>query len=597
MPEDKLKKIVLSAPETPGIYIFKDRKNNPIYIGKAKNIKKRLLSYFSKSEAKNEIILLNSKNIEFISLKTEEEALILEADLVKFHRPKYNVQLKDDKHFPYVRIDLNEDWPYPEIVRKIKKDRALYFGPYVKPVSIRKTLVLSRKIYTFRNCKGNLPKKACLDSFIGLCSAPCEDANQKDQYRKNIINLVRFLSGDINKLVDETENEMKKYSKYEEFERAAELRDRIKNLKESLIGKREVFNDGKDRDIIGFATFKKRACIYLMQIREGRLQNSFPVFLSLGKSSADTYDDEIIERFIVDYYRGHSPPEEVLLKEKPDNFKILENWIKDKYKYRVRIKKTTEKIAKEIIEGLIKSATTKLLIDKNNIHSVIKELAVTLKLEKLPKLIYAFDVSHIQFQQIKGSQIVFKNAKTYKKYYRQYNIKDGSDDLAAMSEMMTRCSADMKDDKIPKPDLILVDGGIEQLKVVKKSVDHYRLHIPMFSLAKRYENIYTVKGDIISLPKYSQVLLFLKRIRDEAHRFAITQHRKKRRKETKDSLFKKIPGVGEKRAVHLRKVFGTVAYLKEASIEEIAQIPGFGLKRAKAIKEFLDGEITPQATQ
>ncbi|MGC9367845.1 MAG: excinuclease ABC subunit UvrC [bacterium] len=588
--DENLKNKALLAPHSPGLYIFKNNQDHPIYIGKAKDLRNRLLSYFSSADLKASKILSQSKSLEIITLQNEQEALILEADLVKFHHPKYNVQLKDDKHFPYIRIDLTDPWPFPEVVRKISKDNAVYFGPYIKPGSMRKTLTVARKIFKYRSCKGKIPSQACLDYYIELCSAPCINNISKQDYNQHIAKLIKFLSGDIDDLIRATQSEMEKYAEQQDFEKAAQLRDQLVDLKNSIVGQRKLFNDGVDRDIMGFSVLKRRACCFIMQIREGRLTGSFPLFLEVPEN---TDQGEIVERFMVDYYRSHLPPREILLRLNPDSSSVITDWLKQRYKYTVNIKKAHRITAKQLLFEMEKNAAKKLIPAKKIISPILYELAGVLRISTIPELIYIFDISHTHYEDIKGSQVVYKNARTYKKLYRQYNLKSNQDDLASIREVVERCSKDMtsgqkEKNHLPQPDLMLIDGGFQQLVAAKTSLQKYNLKIPVFALAKRFEQIYNEQGKIISLPKYSPVLLFLRKIRDEAHRYGITQHRKARDKKISRTQFTSIPGVGEKTAGLLRKKFKSLQNLKKASPEEIAEIPGLGKKSAERILNWLN---------
>lgn len=580
----KLKDYALTAPLLPGVYIFKDIDNKPIYIGKAKNIRNRVLSYFLQLNIKNNNIIKKAKKIEFLVLKSEEEALILEADLIKFHKPKYNIRLKDDKHLPYIRINRKEKWPTVEIVRKIKKDKAIYFGPYIKPKSLKITLSIAKKNFKYRNCKASLPKNACLEFYIGLCSAPCINKISNFEYKKSINNLIKFLSGKIYSLIKDYKSLMNKYSDEEVFEEADKIKNKIIALENSIIGQRKIFNDGINRDVVACSVKKKKACCFVMQIREGRLQSTFPIFFEIPGNSERK---EIFERFIVDFYRSRILPDEILLSSDIVLSDVFENWLSSLKKNKVIIKHPSNKTEIEAIEEVEKQARNNLIPVDQYFNPILKDLLITLNLKEIPKLIYIFDISHTSFKEIKGSQVCYKNGSTNKKYYRQYNISDNSDDLAAMSDMSYRCFSNIMKKEIPKPDLILIDGGIEQLKSVANSLGKFKLDIELISIAKRFEKLYFLDGKILSLPKDSLVLLFLKKIRDESHRFGITQHRKARRKRNKNSLFLSIPGVGEKTAKLLRRKFSSFKKLQNSSSKELIEIKGIGKVFAGKIIKYV----------
>ncbi|MBN1619396.1 excinuclease ABC subunit UvrC [candidate division WOR-3 bacterium] len=582
---DKLKETALNAPDQPGVYIFRGKEGTPLYIGKAKSLKKRVISYFKDKAAKNVYLINQSNALDFLVLLSEEEALILEADLIKFHKPKYNVLLKDDKRFPYIRIDLNEKWPIPEVVRNVKKDGAKYFGPYLKPNSLRTALYESRRHFKFRSCRGVLPSKECLDYHIGLCSAPCSEKISKRDYSDSMSAFADFLAGGVRKLIKKYEKLMAEYADKTEYEKAAKTRDMIEHLKNVLFGEREVFNDGRNRDLIGFAKRGKKGCFFVMQVREGRLHEAFPVMTSLP---AETDSDEAMGRFLVDFYRSRQAPEIVLLSTNPADKKIIEEWLFRTHGSKTLIKRSRRIFEKEKIEEITKIAHGKLIQVKKGVPPLLRDFAVALKLEEPPVVMYSFDVSHTAFKEIKGSQICFKNALPHKSFYRQYDIPEGLDDLKAMNQMISRFAKHVAVGEFLRPDLLLIDGGTEQLKAALSALKERNLEVKVISISKRLETLHFPDGSAMSLPVHSPVLILLRRMRDESHRFGVKSHRNKRSKKIFDSSFTKIPGVGEKTARELRKKFKGIEELRKSSVEEIAKTTGLGEKKAAAIFDFLN---------
>lgn len=585
--KEKIKEKAKNAPDTPGVYIFRDGDGKPLYIGKAKSIKKRIVNYFNEDSPKNFHLLKFSRSLDFLTLKNEQEALILEADLIKFHKPKYNVLLKDDKRFPYIRIDFKEKWPYPEIVRRVKKDGAKYFGPYLKPNSLRNTLFLSRKYFRYRSCKGPLPSKECLDFHIGLCSAPCTGKITLPDYRESMNSFAGFLSGGVKKLIKKFETEMAELSLKTEYEKAAEKRDAINHMKNVMFGERAIFNDGRDRDLLGFARRGRKGCFFVMQIREGRLHEAFPVMTDIFQETAD---DEAIGRFIVDFYRSRQPPMIILTGANVQEKKLLEKWINETHGIRTSIKTPKNQFEKEKIEETSKIALSALVPVKRGVPPLLRDFAVALKLENTPAVIYCFDVSHTKFREIKGSQICFKNAKPNKSMYRQYDIPDGFDDLKAVGFIAEKFSNRVISGDLEKPDLVIVDGGPEQLKSAVSAMKYSGLFVKTISIAKRLESVHFEDGNVMTFPGFSPVLFLLKRIRDESHRFGITAHRKKRTKNLFKSSFLEIPGVGEKTARELRKKFKNKEDIKNRSIKDLVQVKSVSEKKAAAILEFLNRE-------
>lgn len=493
--KSKIKKI----PETSGVYFFKDKNKKIIYIGKANSLKNRVSSYFSKTSKlmpKIKNMVREIEDIEYIPTCSEVEAIILECKMIKKNNPYYNTQLKDDKSFPYIKITIEKDFPqilfYRKTKQKIKKDKSIYFGPFVDSEATRIVIKLLRQIFKIRGCKKEHLKKEdiCLDYQLGLCSAPCAHMIDKIEYQKMVREACLFLSGKQKKLLKELYREMKRLSVHLNYERAAKVRDKIRSIK-------EIFKDQK-----------------------------------------------------VNFYNKEKNGEYVL-----------------------------KKIEELEVPGVRKG------------KQAIIDLKEKLKLKMLPETIEAFDISNIQGKLSVGSMVVFKNGKPDKGNYRRYKIKTikQADDYAMLQEVIKRRYERLISEKKEIPDLLLVDGGKGQLNAIKKVLELLNLNLPIITIAKKEEEIFKPGvNKSIRLPSNSEALFLLQRIRDEAHRFAITYHRRIRNKELHNSKLDLIPGIGDKRKKLLLKNFKNIEEIKNASIKEISKVPGFGEKIANTIKIVLE---------
>lgn len=588
MNKQKLSRI----PPKPGVYLFKDKSGKILYIGKAANLKSRVNSYFQKSaslESAKEIMVTKVEDLEYIVVDSEIEALLLETNLIKKHKPSYNVDLKDDKYFIYLKITLAEDFPRVLKVRRIAKDKNRYFGPYTSAVAVKETLRLVKKIFPYKICN-NPPEKPCLGYHIGRCLGHLTDTNTKKDYQQIIQGLIQFLEGKNKNLLADLKNQMKEAAKRRKYEKAARLRDQIRSIEILMERQKVVSSKLEDQDIISLVRDHKLAAINLFQIREGKLIHQKQFLLQNIKLFSNI---ELIESFLNQYYTHVSLfPKEIILPEKIDNTDVLKKFTKAKFSFPQKGKKHKlielgEKNAQEFLrQRQLKEE------DKNKRGELaIKELARKLGLKKNLQRIEAYDISNIQGTNAVGSMVVFTAGLPEKSQYRKFKINTvkSANDPAMMAEIIGRRFKKNKTrekGRWPLPDLIILDGGKGQLSVVKVVLRDFKISKPLIALAKREEEIFVPgKKDALPLPPDSLSLKLLKQIRDEAHRFAIDFYRRSHQKETKKSLLDDIPGIGPKTKKALISAFGSVKNIQDSSLSDLEKI--VGKKLAKRIKEYI----------
>ena len=569
-------------PDHPGAYLMKDKSGTVIYVGKALSLRKRVRSYFSDiSRHRTHALVSHVDTIDYIITDSEQEALLLEANLIKLHLPRYNINLKDDKKYPYIKITLKEDFPTVISTRDLSDRNAVYFGPYTNAKNMRRALRTATRVFPVRICR-RMPKRVCALFYMGRCSAPCEGKIDKDNYRKLIQEMIDFLSGKGNKIEKRLKKELEIYKDNLEFEKAIIIRNRLKALEDIKRKQRIVLKTDKNIDVFGLSRKKRTAIVAVIKIRNGRMIGIEHYALNAGSGDSD---ESIIDTFFVQYYKDtFYIPDEVILPRIGEQM-LLENWIRNRAKRKIKIKVPK----KGIRFSLIKLAEENALIhieeeSSERIPYSLIELAKYLHLEKPPGLIEAYDISNISGEYMVGSKVAFMEGRKYKSLYRRFRIRDvyGIDDPKAIEEIVERRFKS----KNKTPDLIIIDGGITQVRSAHKAIERTtKISIPLFGLAKRFEELYTIEGKIVSIPKSSSALRLLQRIRNEAHRFAIEYHRKLR--DRTGSILDEIDGIGEKRRILLLKHFGSVERLKKASLEEIKSISGIGKKYAERIHKFL----------
>ncbi len=600
---------IQNLPQLPGIYQFKDATGKVIYVGKAKNLRNRVRSYFVKSQPPNpKLTALVSKihDIEVIVTPSEVEALILEANLIKKLKPRYNVNLKDDKSYPYIAI-TNEPFPRVFSTRKIKMDGTRYFGPYTDAYSLKQTLKLIRDVFMVRSCKYYIDEevirkrkiKVCLDYHIKKCGGPCEGLVSKEEYNKMIEQVVQLINGKIDALVKSLKEQMEKLANELRFEEAAILRDKIKAL-EIYTSKQSVVSfEPIDRDIFAIAHDGEDACAVLFKVRDGKLIGSQQFFMT---GVAYKEEKEIIETLLTQYYlNSEYIPSEILIPEQIEEKNPIEKWLSERKNSNVKIK-TPENEDESRLMSMCK-INARYHLDEYRIQkikakekfapSVLIELQKELHLDRLPRRIECFDISNIQGSDIVASVVVFENGKPKKSEYRKFKIRSISgkpDDFASMEEVIMRRYSRVLNEGGKMPDLIVIDGGKGQLSSALKSLEKLGIkNQPIIALAKKFEEIYFPNLESPrSLPKSSPALYLLQRIRNEAHRFAITFHRDVREKRIISTRLLEVEGIGEKRAQILLSKFGSIEGIKQAPIEELEKI--VGKKVARNLKEFLSKE-------
>ena len=603
--KDNLIKKMSSAPTDPGCYIFRDKSGKILYIGKARNLRNRVKSYLSKGDLNPKTSVLVSKvnDVEFFVTNSEVEALILENTLIKKHKPRYNVCLRDDKTYPYIKI-TNEDFPRVFITRRVIDDGSKYFGPYTDVKSLRNTLRIINKIFQIRTCKYNLTgeiiekKKVqlCLNYHIKKCGAPCQGLISKDEYDRMINKVEAFLEGRIDEVVDYLKEKMDIAAKELIFEEAARYRDQIRAIQSYARKQFVELPDIQNIDLVYFIIESRTALAVLFRVRSGKLMGKEPFYIG-NVESAGT--GEVVSGFLERYYSSTSLiPDEVLLNIEPDNSEILTEWLSSLRgkKVRIGIPKSGEKlrlmmIAEKNAKLQFEELRYKEGLKVDFVPKTLRSLKKDLGLENYPRRIEAIDISNLKGKQPVGSVIVFEDGKPKKSEYRRYKIKtvERIDDYAMISEVVRRRYGRLMEEGKRIPDLILIDGGKGQVSVAKKELDSLGLdNVPVIGLAKKLEEIYfpSLKDPLV-LSKASISLILLRRIRDEAHRFAISYHRLRRKKEGIRSVLDEIPGLGKVKRIELMKHFGSVEKLASVSKEDIMKVPGIGKKLAEKIWEHL----------
>ena len=572
-----------NLPKKPGVYIMRDANDEIIYIGKAKNLINRVRSYFREKldRPKTQILMSHFDSLEYIVTNSEKEALILEATLIKKHRPRYNVQLKDDKRYPYVKI-TNEKYPRLIITRNITKN-GIYYGPFTDVTSVKKTVKFLKSLFKIRTCRNM--DGPCLNSQIDLCYAPCSGEISKEEYDEIINKIDLFFQGKYSVIVKNLKKEMAEAAENEQFEKAAVLRDQITSIEE-IMEKQfvDLVDDDLDQDVIAIAPNDNEVVVIIMPIRNGKIVGRDDFLMSGSQYESNS---EILFAFIQQYYGfNRHIPKQILLNEPIDDTELLEEWLSDLRGNTVYIKVPMKGVKLRLVNMAQKNAEI-IKHQKKAMENSLIELKKYLKLDKLPRIIEGYDISNISGKFAVGSKVSFKDAKPNKKKYKRFKIETpGPNDFAMMKELLTRRLKMIDTDE--EPDLIVIDGGKGQLGMACEVLDELNLaHIPIIGLAKEFEEIYipNSKRPII-IPKNNKALHLLQQVRDESHRFAITYHRKLRSDNISESSLDDIPGIGKKRKINILKEFGTMDKVKNASVEELAKIKGMNEKVATNVYEY-----------
>lgn len=588
------KKKLVEIPNHPGVYLFYNKNKEIIYIGKAKSLKNRLKYYFQEQDLdlKTQALKKEFYGFDYIVTDSEKEALILENNLIKKYKPKYNILLRDDKTFPYIKITTEEKYPRLLITRRKIKDGSKYFGPYLSKSKVKNVLRTLERIFPLRTCK-NLPKKPCLNYYIKKCIGPCLPDNSDEEYDEAVKGVIAFLSGETKDLVTNLKRIMKNYAQKKYFEKAAEIRDRIKSIELMLEKQKVELPEEKDIDVISGYMSIKSIYIILLNIRGGRIVGWHGFFKKDGKYIKI---EDALKGVILGYYNDESIlPHKILIDNKIPEKDILEKWIKDKFKKKIVIEMPVDNLEEALCALANKNA--RILLEKVSGRRAYREekylegLKTVLSLNKLPSLVYGFDVSNLGNTNIVGACVVFKDGKPFKEEYRHYNIKlsdKKKDDYKALSEIVVRKILEVKNEKKNMPELIILDGGQGHLNSVVRNIKNLKIYpMPIVSIAKGKDIVYVdIGGKTADFKNFKESLFFVKKVRDEAHRFAVNFQRTKRKGSLKSSL-NKIEGLGNAKISMLLKKFNSVDKMKDAGIEEIAQIKGFGIRLAEKIKENL----------
>ena len=584
-------------PKSPGVYIFLDDKKSVIYVGKAKDLRSRVSSYFNSKEIRAIRIKKEVANIDFIVTKNEEDALILENDLIKKNKPKLNVRLKDDKSFPYIKINIKENFPQFFMTRNLIKDGSIYFGPYSSATNIRKTLRLINKIFPYTSCEEKLPIKLCLEFHINRNISPCSGELNKKQYAKIIDQSISFLEGNTKNALNELKKSMWDAAKLKKYEKAASIRDSI-SAAESLFEKQSIItsdNANINLDAFEVASNSIETWVDVMQVREGKLKARDHFQMEVQ----DFHDKkQILSSFMQSYYlRNDHPPKEIIVSESPDDIDMIIKILQLKYNRRIPIIKPKRGSKKEIIKFLTNNLIKWVEYRESRINSndEANELSLIniqeqLNLESKPFIIECYDISHVQGTNVVGSMVVFKNGKPDKSKYRKFELKTSqkNDDYSALKEVISRRLNRINDSELPN--LMLIDGGKGQLSVCHEVLlaNGYDA-IEIASIAKQKEEIFMPNNfESVILENGSYGKHLIQRIRDEAHRFAITYHRSKRSKQMISSELDTIAGIGPKKKKALINSFGSIKNIRNASYEELIQLKEITKKDAEKIKDSIN---------
>jgi excinuclease ABC subunit C len=577
--KNSLKAKLDTFPKKPGIYFFKDRFQNIIYIGKARSLKDRVKSYFIPStDAKLNNLLEETRDIEYILTGSEKEASFLENNFVQQYQPKFNLRLKDDKSFPYLKLSFQERYPGIYLTRRVKADGSKYFGPFSPAHQARQTIHLISKFFGIRTCTEKIPgkrKRPCLEYDLKLCSAPCTEFIKEPEYNQNVNNARLFMEGKVEKLLKISRERMKKAAEQQEFEQAAQWRDLIHTL-ENIKEKPKMISVGlDDKDIIGFAQQKDSTALYVFVMRKGKVSESERV---LSKENDKMSPADSLSLHLFRFYQNRKNwPDKILIPFQPSHKQKLKDEISRLAKKNVKLMVPQKGKNRKLVDLADKNAEIVLQEISHRLFP-LQEAQEILDLERIPRRIEGFDISNTGGEESVGSVVVFEEGHPRKQDYRKYKIKTvkGPDDLASLQEIIRRRYTRIEREKKTLPDLILVDGGKGQLNVARKTLKQMDLeNLTVISLAKRDEIIFTpAHAQGLKLDGTSPVLKLFQHIRDEAHRFAITYHRKKRKKRSFESELDGIPGLGPKRKFLIFTKYKSLAEIKKASVDELAKMVG-----------------------
>lgn len=606
--QEELKKL----PGKPGVYIMHDEADAIIYVGKAISLKNRVRQYFQSSRNKGikiEQMVTHITRFEYIVTDSELEALVLECNLIKEHRPKYNTMLMDDKEYPFIKVTVDEEYPRIILARKMVKDKSKYFGPYTSAGAVKDTIELIRKLYYIRSCNRKLPRdigkeRPCLNYHIHQCKAPCQGYISREEYGKSVEQVIRFLNGNYDTILKELKRKMQEASENLEFEKAIEYRELLTSVQKIAQKQKITDTAGEDRDILAVAVEEEDAVVQVFFIRGGRLIGRDHFYLRIAKGDTKS---EILASFIKQFYAG-TPyiPSMLMLQEEIEDIAVIEEWLGKKRGHRVHIKVPRKGTKEKLVELAAKNAGLVLKTDKERLKreegrtiGAVKELEKLLGLEHVVRM-EAYDISNTSGFASVGSMIVYERGKPKRNDYRKFKIKgvQGADDYASMEEVLTRrFEHGLKEQQEGKelggftafPDLIMMDGGKGQVNVALSVLDKLNLDIPVCGMVKddnhRTRGLYYNNVEI-PIDRNSEGFRLITRIQDEAHRFAITFHRQLRSKNQVHSVLDDIPGVGAARRKDLMKHFADIEAIRNATVEELKSLPSMNEKSANDVYRF-----------
>ena len=617
--QEELKKL----PNKPGVYIMHDKEDAIIYVGKAIILKNRVRSYFRESanhSPKIAKMVSLVERFEYIVTDSELEALVLENNLIKEHRPKYNTMLKDDKTYPYIKVTMADVYPRILFSREMKKDKSKYFGPYTSAGAVKDTIELINKLYKLRTCNRKLPRDAgkerpCLNYHIHQCKAPCQNWVGPEEYKKQVDEALEFLNGNYAKILKELQQKMELASENLEFEEAATYRDLLNSVKQVAQKQKITDSEGEDRDVIALAKDGQDAVVQVFFVRNGKLIGREHFYMT---NVSEETEGQILSSFVKQFYAG-TPfvPKELLLQEEIEEEEVISKWLSGKRGNRVWLRFPKKGTKEKLVDLASRNAAMVLSQDKERIKreeartiGAVKEIAALLGLDKVHRM-EAFDISNISGFENVGSMVVYEKGKPKKSDYRKFKIKSvsGPDDYGCMKEVLTRRflhgmeeSKELKEKNMEEqfgsftrfPDLLLMDGGKGQVNIALQVLEELKLNIPVCGMVKddnhRTRGLY-YNNEEIFIDKHSEGFKLITRVQDEAHRFAIEYHRSLRSKEQVHSVLDDIPGIGPARRKALMKAFVNIGDIRDASVEELAMIPGIPENVAKDIYSFFHGSV------
>jgi excinuclease ABC subunit C len=603
-------------PDRPGVYIYRDESEKVLYVGKAVHLKNRVRSYFQEGGGHSpriQVMVPRVRDIETIVTDSEIEALILESNLIKKYRPHYNVRLRDDKQYPYICLTMNEPFPRPIVVRRVKKDGNRYFGPYTNSWSMRQALRVIKQVFHMRTCSRQIEEgdhqKVCLDHHIGLCDAPCASLISRPDYLRMVDEVSQFLEGKSDGVLKQLKAQMEEAAEALNFEKAARLRDQVQAVQNVVERQKIVSTELSEQDVVALVTDNVQTCVQLFFIRAGRLVGQEQRFLD------GAHPEELpsaAAQFLGQYYADAAQvPREILLSHEPEGCELIGGWLRELRGAKVELATPQRGEKRRLVEMAEKNAMLaieerrgRIAGDQAKAEEAILELAEALDLPNLPYRMEAFDISNLQGTEIVAAMVVFEGGQAKKADYRKFKIKsvEGKpDDFASMREVIGRRLERLEagDEKFGEsPDLILIDGGKGQLGAAVEVARERGLEVAMIGLAKQFEEIYLPgRPDPVRLPRNSPALFLLQRIRDEAHRFGLTYHRSLRSKAATTSALDGITGIGRKRREQLLKHFGSVEAMKRASLDDLVGVPGMTRPAADRVFQYLHSPAAPPPRQ